>query len=132
MIHQLRIVSDLPVNAVCLRVTDKLVDRLSKALKPSWSVLDHAEEEHVMRGPRTLTADLKVVAVPCLGPLLGVGVDGGKEEMMQEPDVRRLGGIQTVVYLEIREKVLPLLTKAVGDIVPEALNTGVVDAPEKK
>lgn len=38
--------------------------------------------------------------------------------------------IEAMVYLKIGKKRLPLLSKSLGDIVPDSLNTSVVDASE--
>ena len=38
-------------------------------------------------------------------------------------------GIKTMVGLELKKEVLPLLAISVGDVVPQALNARVVDAP---
>jgi hypothetical protein len=49
--------------------------------------------------------------------------------MVQQPDMRRDLGVEAMMDLEVGEELLPLLTEAMCDIVPEALDTGVVNAP---
>lgn len=38
-------------------------------------------------------------------------------------------GIETTVHLKVEKEILPLLTVPMGDVVPEALDPCVVDAP---
>jgi hypothetical protein len=51
---------------------------------------------------------------------------------MKEPDMLWDSGIQAVVNGEIDEECLPLESKPMCDVVPESLNTRVVDAPAMK
>jgi hypothetical protein len=69
------------------------------------------------------------VQVPSLSPFLGILIDLVEEKVVEEPDVSGEGGIQVVIDLEIDEENLPLVAEAVGDVIPEALNASVVDAP---
>lgn len=50
--------------------------------------------------------------------MLSILVDGIQEEMMNEPDMRGILRIQSVMHLEFNEKYLPLLAKSMGKIVP--------------
>lgn len=70
-----------------------------------------------------------MVGVPSLRPILRISIDMVEEEMVQQPDMRRDLGVEAMMDLEVGEELLPLLTEAMCDIVPEALDTGVVNAP---
>lgn len=70
------------------------------------------------------------MGVPRLKPFIGVLLDACKEQVMDEPNVRRIGGIQAVVDLQIPEEVLPLLPETASDIVPQAFNASIVDTSE--
>lgn len=76
-----------------------------------------------------MTADSELVRIPCLSPLLRVTVNGGKEEMMKEPYVAGTSWIEPVIGLEVEEKYFPLFAKTVCNIVPQALDASIVDAP---
>ncbi len=41
-----------------------------------------------------------------------------------------IGGIETIMYFQLKKKILPFHTKIMRDVIPESLNPGVVNAPE--
>jgi hypothetical protein len=129
MIHEGRVVGNVPVDAICIRILNMFILGLSPILKPTRSILIHAEKKDVTRGAITLTTDAEVVGVPSLRPILCISIDMVEEEMVQQPDMRRDLGVEAMMDLEVGEELLPLLTEAMCDIVPEALDTGVVNAP---
>jgi len=58
------------------------------------------------------------MTVPTLSPILRVLIDGVKKQMMNEPDVGGHRRIEAMMVFKLEEKVLPLLTVAIGNIVP--------------
>jgi hypothetical protein len=50
--------------------------------------------------------------------------------MMEQPYVGRNVGIESTVGFEVEKELLPLLTKAMGYVVPEPFNASVVNAPD--
>ena len=52
-----------------------------------------------------------------------------KKKEVKKPNMCWDIWIETMVGLELKKEVLPLLTISVGDVVPQALNARVVDAP---
>lgn len=123
------LLGDLSVYPVTSRVVYRLINRLHHVRDPTRSVLHHAEDEHVARAALTFTFDLQLVRIPGLGPLQCVLVNALQEEVMQEPDVARTTRVQTVIQFQVVKEVLPLLPEAMSDVVPQSLNTGVVDTP---
>lgn len=69
------------------------------------------------------------MVIPSLRPPLRVLIDIGQEEMVQEPDVCGDGWIEAVVSFKFDEEVFPLRTEAMGHVIPQTLDTGVVHAP---
>lgn len=63
-----------------------------------------------------------------MGPLLGVFVNRGEEQVVEKPDMGGKIGIKTRVCLQIQEKRLPLLPKPMRDIVPEAFDPCIMYA----
>jgi hypothetical protein len=129
MIHQCGVVGYVPVDTVGIRILNGLVCRLSPMLQPTWTVLKHTEEEDIPRRPIALTANVEVMGVPSFCPLLGVSINMMEEEVVKKPNMCWYLRIEAVVNLKYCEELLPLLTEAVGDIIPEPLNARVVDAP---
>ncbi len=70
------------------------------------------------------------MAVPHAHPVLCIPVDRVQPEIVQEPYVVMIGGIETIMYFQLKKKILPFHTKIMHDVVPESLNLGVVNAPE--
>ena len=56
-------------------------------------------------------------------------VDGMKEEMVEEPYMRRAVGRESAVVLQIEKESLPLPTKALRNVVPQPLDPCIVYAP---
>ena len=67
--------------------------------------------------------------IPRCRPLLGILVDSGEVEMVEQPNMRSVIGVQVAVLFEIVEESLPLAPETLCDIIPEALDPGIVDAP---
>ena len=67
--------------------------------------------------------------VPRCGPLLRILIEPIKKKEVKKPNMCWDIWIETMVGLELKKEVLPLLTISVGDVVPQALNACVVDAP---
>lgn len=129
MIYEREILRVFPVNAVCLKVVYMFVARNGAVLNSARTVFVHAKEEYIPRATITLTTNLEAVIVPSVRPLLGILIERMEEQVVKKPNVSRDVGIEAATRLQIQEKLFPLLTKAVSDIVPKSLDTGVVDTP---
>ncbi|KAJ7856821.1 hypothetical protein B0H14DRAFT_2752191 [Mycena olivaceomarginata] len=86
------------------------------------SLAKHSKKEQVPRTALALAANGELVGVPCLCPVLCVPMDRSEEEMMKEPYMARASGIKAMIRLEVEEKYLPFLPKAMCHIVPEAFD----------
>jgi hypothetical protein len=129
MVHKCRIISNVPVNAISRRIVEGLIFGLSPILQPTWTIVVHAEEIDIPGRSIALTTNAEVMGVPGLGPLLRVSVDVVEEEVVQQPDMCRHLGVEAMVNFEVGEELLPLLPETMCDIVPQPLDTCVVDAP---
>jgi hypothetical protein len=129
MTHQSRVINNIPIDAIRRRVLDRLFRRVGQALEAARSIVDHAEQENITRRTRTLAPDMQVVRVPSIGPFLRIVIDAVQEEMVEEPDVLHNGRIEVVINLKVKEERLPLVSEPMGHIVPETLDTSVIDAP---
>jgi hypothetical protein len=74
-------------------------------------------------------SELHLMEIPRRCPPECVFMDAGHEQELNEPYVLGDAWVKTVVVLEGEEEYLPLVSKPAGDIVPEALDPCVVDAP---
>ncbi|KAJ6554250.1 hypothetical protein B0H19DRAFT_1152967 [Mycena capillaripes] len=79
MMHEPRLIGNLPVDTITSDVFNRLVNGLDNPLKPSWAVLDHAKDKHVAGTTFTFTFNLQLVRVPRLGPLQRIRVDTTQE-----------------------------------------------------
>lgn len=59
-----------------------------------------------------------------------VFVYGVKEQVVEEPYVESILGIEAVVNLQLNEKIFPLASEGMGDIVPQAFDAGIVDTSD--
>jgi hypothetical protein len=67
--------------------------------------------------------------IPSLGPFLCIVVNAMEEKVVQEPNMLRKTGIQAMIDFEVNKELFPFEAKAMCDVVPEALNPGIVNAP---
>lgn len=130
--HEGGVVSNGPVDPICVGIVERLHRRFGSVLHPARTVLQHAKEIHVARRPGALATNLQLMRVPGGGPILCINIDGGEEEVVKQPDVSGDKGIQAMVDFELREKDLPLLAKSVSNVVPETLDASVVYAPAQR
>lgn len=79
MVHECRVLSVFPVDAIRLNVVDLLVLRDWMVLDPARAVVIHAEEKHISWAAIALTADLQGMIIPGVCPLLRVLVDKREE-----------------------------------------------------
>ena len=49
--------------------------------------------------------------------------------MVEEPDVSRDGGIESMIGLKVEEEILPFPTEGVRYIIPQSLDARVMNAP---
>lgn len=131
VIHVARVGSGLPVDTVRVDILDVLLWRVEQMFQPTRAISEEAEEVHLSRTCGTLTPNVHGVVVPGVDELLGVLVNCVEEEVVEKPDVGGDPRIKSAVGLEINEEVFPLGTVAAGNVEPQSLNTGVVDAPNE-
>ncbi|KAJ6536143.1 hypothetical protein B0H19DRAFT_1182891 [Mycena capillaripes] len=79
MLHEPRLISNLPAHTITSDVFNLLVNGLNNPLKPSRAVLDHAEDKHVAGTTFMFTFNLQLVRVPRLGPLQRILVNTTQE-----------------------------------------------------
>lgn len=94
------------------------------------TVLVHAEKKHIVRAPVTLAVNSDHMRVPEVGEQLCFMIDGAKEKMMEEPNMRWDVKVEAVADLQLREEHFPFLPEASRNVVPQPLNASVVHAPE--
>jgi hypothetical protein len=104
------------------------IQYLILTLEPPRAILDHAKIKQLVRRSPASTLNLNLVRVPTACPSEGVLVDGRQEQLMEQPNGRRIVDVQTVVYFEVDEESLPFGPKTVGNVIPYALNASVVNA----
>jgi hypothetical protein len=131
MSNEVWLIVNLPINTIFVDVLNPLLLRHQESRDATRSLAKHSKKEQVPRTALALAANGELVRVPCLCPVLCVPMDRSEEEMMKEPYMARASGIKAMIRLEVEEKYLPFLPKAMCHIVPEAFDAGVVDASEK-
>ncbi|KAJ7872463.1 hypothetical protein B0H14DRAFT_2721775 [Mycena olivaceomarginata] len=128
MSNEVWLIVNLPINTIFVDVLNPLLLRHQESRDTTRSLAKHSKKEQVPRTALALAANGELVGVPCLCPVLCVPMDRSEEEMMKEPYMARASGIKAMIRLEVEEKYLPFLPKAMCHIVPEAFDAGVVDA----
>ena len=116
--HQDVVLQHVPVDAIVDEVIDDGVVRASLHLESARPVAHHPEHEQFSRAGAGLAAKVQPMRIPRLAPLLRVLVDAGEKEMMDQPDVLRALGFQTVTLFEFKEEDLPFPAEALRDVVP--------------
>src|SRR6202035_510935 len=92
------------------------------------TLLKHADNKHITRATLNSTCRYFMV-VPGSCPSVGIIVDLGEIEMLQQPKVSAEVNVKPVSQFKIIEKLSPFATKPCRDIAPEALDPYVMHAP---
>ena len=130
MVHNGRVMVFLPVNPILTDVSfERIVCGWRDDIKATRSVLDHTKEEELGGTRRGLSADVQAVRIPRRSPFRSVLIDRVEEKVVDEPKVGRSIGIKAVAVLQLQEKALPLTAEARGNVVPQAFDAGVMNAP---
>ena len=75
------------------------------------------------------TLDVEFMFIPQCCPLVSVFIDCIQEKVVDEPDISRDIRVEATLSLEFIEEVLPLGSKILGDLNPQAFNPCIVNAP---
>ncbi|KAJ7713903.1 hypothetical protein B0H14DRAFT_3015693 [Mycena olivaceomarginata] len=118
MSNEVWLIVNLPINTIFVDVLNPVLLRRQESRDTTRSLAKHSKKEQVPRTALALAANGELVGVPCLCPVL-------EEEMMKEPYMARASGIKAMIRLEVEEKYLPFLPKAMCHIVPEAFDAGI-------
>jgi len=132
--HELHVVHGLPINPmlryiVTLLQPIQMPSVLILTIETAGAIFNHTEKVHFLGGLLTFPSNLKFVVVPCLCPCESVFIDLIQEQVVEEPDVRRVVCVKPLVCFQVCKEVLPLPTKPFGNIIPNPLDATVVDTP---